>query len=1012
MKNIFKLATCLVLFCLSLAVSANDIYLSPSGNNDNDGSTPEKAVASLTKALDLVPATGSGCTIKVSGFIDMSKEIADNAGILWTKKAYFTIEGDSKENSGFDGGNKTRVINFQGFTGEATFKNLTVKNGYSNEGGAIRVLNSTGIVNFEDCIFTSNVSTSTGTLHIYRSTGNIWNCEFRNNKAPKGGGVHAGVDSKVNMKFCLIENNDLTTVASSSGGGIYINITNGFSADQCIVRNNKALLQGGGITINNTTAANSNIVKITNSLIANNESTTSGGGGIFINDGTAAYSLQVQVVNTTIYGNTASAYGGAVFVSGGQTGSSVQLVNNTIVENKTKGNAGHGPGISFRDSKNLKRYVYNCIIEDNSATTGGLYADITTNYDYNSEGDDFFLRNSFVGSFSGSATYTDQVLFNNTLNYGTTQAAGLAKPYAGYIASQNSIPLTDNSDAITKADAQYLKDLKVYTDQSGKIRTFTDEKCAAGAVDPSLSDKEYVDLYQHFIMYGQSLSAGEQSYPPLSVDNVEGNYMIGSQVWINYGHPAADLVKFNPLVANIAGSKATTDLNYNSIGDNPVVGAVNHIQLKTKGTEYASKMLATSCGTGGTAIEQLSKSTGTLYGNQALLAMNSAATIAGQSMTKIVCPAIFWMQGESNCVANTNGYTTSKDEYKALMVQLKNDMQNDAVSKYRQAEKPVFITYQTSGQFLRNFYDLPIAMAQLEASNEYDDIICAGPVYPGTLPTSGAHLNSNGYRWYGEMLGKVYYKTQILKEEFKPLHPIGYYSTDNQDEIKIQFHVPYPPLVLDERLIAKRTGNGFEVKLNNAKVTVSKVTIAGDCVALKLSKKIAQTDAIEISYAGIDIQSGNLRDSDPYSAFYKYEDLDKKTGSGDFYYPRLNNLTLRPREEPKNAAGQVIYDQPYPLYNFCVAFYKKIDAGGLHSDVGISQVKKADSPFAYVYDSCLFIDAKSNQVNKVELFDVSGLKVKEFADNQAKYPIDTLPDGLYITRISTSEGVYTAKMVK
>ena len=36
-------------------------------------------------------------------------------------------------------------------------------------------------------------------------------------------------------------------------------------------------------------------------------------------------------------------------------------------------------------------------------------------------------------------------------------------------------------------------------------------------------------MYMHFIMDGQSLSTGHQSYPTLSTENVPENYMISNQ---------------------------------------------------------------------------------------------------------------------------------------------------------------------------------------------------------------------------------------------------------------------------------------------------------------------------------------------------------------------------------------------------------------------------------------------------------------------------------------------------
>jgi hypothetical protein len=311
---------------------------------------------------------------------------------------------------------------------------------------------------------------------------------------------------------------------------------------------------------------------------------------------------------------------------------------------------------------------------------------------------------------------------------------------------------------------------------------------------------------------------------------------------------------------------------------------------------------------------------------------------------------------------------------------------------------------------LKDFYDLPISMAQLEASNENTDVICAGPVYPITIATSGAHPNSNGYRWYGEMLGKVYYKTQILKEDFKPLQPKAFFGTNNPNEVKIQFLVPHLPLVLDENLIAKKAGYGFEVKLNNAKVTVSNVTLDGDCVVLTLESNITSTDVIEISYAGIDLQSGNLRDSDPYQALSVYEDLDRNTG-GVFFYPRKDNASLRPRQEPKDANGQVIYNQPYPLYNFCVAFYKRLTAEELSDRTGI-QIKNKKPLAIYLDHTDLIIENRDASIEKVEIFNMSGCKVKEYTKNHNVYPLSSLPDGMYITKVSTDNAIYMVKMVK
>jgi hypothetical protein len=476
------------------------------------------------------------------------------------------------------------------------------------------------------------------------------------------------------------------------------------------------------------------------------------------------------------------------------------------------------------------------------------------------------------------------------------------------------------------------------------MKTLVDEIVLSDNPDSRIQPVKLAVKYNHFIMYGQSLSMGGQSYPPLSTVTVDGNYMIGSQPWINYGNPQLSMKIFNPLKSTMAASVPYRDLE--SIGECPVIGAVNHIQLKAK-TAPNLLNIATSCGTGGKTIDQLSKESdvGNYYESDFLHTIREANYEAVSKGSGIVCPAIFWMQGESN--SSIGARITDKDGYKKAMVQLKNDMQNDIVATYHQNTRPPFITYQMSGQYLSTFKEMPISLAQLEASNEYNDIICAGPVYPMT--DRGGHLDANGYRWFGEMLGKVYYRTQIAGETFKPLQPKAYYKTGKAKEIQIEFLVQHPPLVIDTLLTPMVKDYGFEIQLNGVRVALNKINITDNFVTLQLDRDIVGTDAVEVFYAGINQVPrghGNLRDSDPYQSFYTYLDLDKKDVAGQFIYPRgdANGLdrngiaitTLRPTPEPKDNTGNVIYEQNYPLYNFCVCFYKKLDAMSLTLNPGSS----------------------------------------------------------------------------
>ena len=243
------------------------------------------------------------------------------------------------------------------------------------------------------------------------------------------------------------------------------------------------------------------------------------------------------------------------------------------------------------------------------------------------------------------------------------------------------------------------------------------------------------------------------------------------------------------------------------------------------------------------------------------------------------------------------------------------------LKQYGQKEKPVFITYEVGAQYIKG-REQAIGMAQVEASNENDDIVMAGPIYPMT--DRGGHLDSNGYRWFGEMLGKVYYYTKIKGQDFNPLQPTRISRTGSNKTIRIKFHVPQPPLVLDDLIVKHVPVFGFEVYVNNQKDSITSVAISGDSVILNVKNSLNGT--VEVAYAGqATAGHGNLRDSDPYQAFFKYIDLDAKNADSSFIYPRdSTETTLRPSYEPRDVSGNIIYNQSYPLYNFFVSFYYKL----------------------------------------------------------------------------------------
>lgn len=781
--------------------------------------------------------------------------------------------------------------------------------------------------------------------------------QMRNN-----GATYDGV--KVTMKNLTIQNG-----SGQYGGAMSIGNVN-VEFDNCKFVGNKALYQAGAIQIEDINDNSVTNVTFKSCLFLSNRC-DGAGGALYISNKKTGSVLNVSIINSTFYNNTAKTVSAISFADGLDTGSSFELVNVTIKNNIwDEENRGWG-GLRFgKTTTAVKKKIYNCIIENNRSTQ---HPDHTNDIVFDNYtpviGEDLEMANSYVARLytygrdeAGNIINLDLPKKNQCLiNYDLIDYTGLATPYDKYIEEMGALPIYEGEDAATAGDAQYLQQLGIDTDQLGNKRPFTDGKCAVGAVEktiPFIPDpSKEPHHYTHIIINGQSLSTGHQSWPAISTENVPGNYMMGSQVWINYSNSTTG--ELNPLVSKVAAPFVNDPHSRvdNNLAECPVVAAANHIKKANPGID---RTITTSVGTSGMSIEQLSKESETTVLYQDFLsALNTAMRNMRKENSTVECPAIFWMQGEFNYDPNPDKglypgvpNTTSKNGYKELLIKLKNNMQDDVVRKYGQSYRPVLITYQTGAQYVRD--SLSISMAQVEAANEYDDIYCAGPVYQ--MPDRGGHLDPNGYRWYGEMLGKVYQQVVVEKKDFKPLQPVLIKRGNKANQVIVKYHVPCPPLKFDTNLLPEIQNYGFAVYTgaynSKQREVISSVEItAADEVTITCNNSLAGKE-LHIMYASNNVNSvetipsvnkdatnerekatwghnghGNLRDSDPAKGFYTYVDLDAKNPDGTFVYDHdAGTPSLRPNYEQKGEDGQPLYGKPYPLYNFSVAFYYRIGA--------------------------------------------------------------------------------------
>jgi hypothetical protein len=422
--------------------------------------------------------------------------------------------------------------------------------------------------------------------------------------------------------------------------------------------------------------------------------------------------------------------------------------------------------------------------------------------------------------------------------------------------------------------------------------------------------------YSHFIVYGQSLSTGWESWPALSVDPVIGNFMLGDSerpadrfdsAFTPLGSSA-----LNPLVAVVQSTTSpTTILTAGEVsalpngsaneGESPGIGALNMFRAlwlnqHSLASDGNREFVLTNCGVGGKLAAQLSKGAVPLLYRRVTDAATLVKAKADAAGGAYVVPSILFMQGEADYQA-----ATSKATYKALVGQLFDDIVADVcVGIAGQTAPPAIFTYQTGGGWTED--GLAIGTAQFEMSEERSNVFLVGPVYP--YFDKYHHLNSNSSRAWGMQVAKVQHRVLNLGQDWKPLHAKR--MTVSGKEVLLDFHVPAPPLVFALPYVGQvatdYAAKGFRAFVDGSPVSIASVEIVGQTM-VRITLAVTPTGDVSISYAEKTTVAGNgnLRDSDATLAteFYRYT-----VGSGQYAAENIPALV----------------DKRYSLANWCVAF--------------------------------------------------------------------------------------------
>ena len=419
MRNKLAILTLLILFIVSIScVSAedsnsvsvlsdsnSDVYVSPTGNDNNVGDV-NNPFATINKAID---SNVSNIHLSEGKFIGTG-----NNGLTIENKS-ITIIGAGADKTIIDL-NKTQFMDIKS-TSSVVLTNLTIINGYTKYGGAIY---------------------NNGNLTIQ-------NCNFKNNSATSGGAIYSGTTANLDIYYSTFEDN----VVTDSGGAVFSYSYVGIY-DSTFLRNRGTGTSstGGSIYIN----GNSNKYSVLNRNIFKDTSVARQGGALYLS--------YVNVTNC-IFENASTTDTGSSNGGGAIYGSSFNLKNNTMTNCVSK--SGNGNYIFASSGFNGVVTILEGKTADVTSSTFTLNATATDDMGHPIHGGSytFYLDDIIIGSASsvnGFITGTFSKLLddgkyivtvsgplnNNAIVKTTTANVKIDRDYVDYYVSPNGDD--DNND--------------------------------------------------------------------------------------------------------------------------------------------------------------------------------------------------------------------------------------------------------------------------------------------------------------------------------------------------------------------------------------------------------------------------------------------------------------------------------------------------------------------------------------------------------------------------------------
>lgn len=349
-----------------------------------------------------------------------------------------------------------------------------------------------------------------------------------------------------------------------------------------------------------------------------------------------------------------------------------------------------------------------------------------------------------------------------------------------------------------------------------------------------------------YIVYGQSLGAGQFGLPPYSVAQPYQNLTFGSGP--RSGKPGNTRGSNNnpgtstmiALIENAANNDAGDSMNGESV---------------TSGVNFATELAALenaispadlrffACNAARGAYSQAVLNTGTEWCVQVFDAQIAEAyqRCADAGLTAAF-GGIILLQGEADRSTSIVGDTWMQGW---LNFRANKSAAMKAISG-QQAEVPLFIYQTASGSVGANGQDGKIQKAILKALKaKTPHLYFGGPVWQMTRPDGNQHLDAEGYFVTGRQFGRAIKQVLVDKREPDWLEPVS--ATARGSEVRIKFFVPQRPLKINTDLPATQD-NGVLIKDDVGTLALSNAHIEnGDEYVVTVDRALGANPVVRLA---------------------------------------------------------------------------------------------------------------------------------------------------------------------